>query len=91
MGWWKRVTGVSKAQRKLSRKIGVPLSRSGRRKKFRPLFVLFGRERPRPEPEPETAADYSCFGCLLGLLAVAVATMIAVAVFVVALSWLTSH
>ena len=30
---WKRATGISSAKNKISRKIGVPLTRSGRRKK----------------------------------------------------------
>ncbi len=31
---WKRLTGISAAQRKLSRKIGIPLSRGGRQRKL---------------------------------------------------------
>jgi hypothetical protein len=31
---WKRATGVSSAKGKLSRKLGVPLTRSGRQRKF---------------------------------------------------------
>ena len=31
---WKRATGISSAKSKLSRQIGVPLSRSGRQRKF---------------------------------------------------------
>jgi hypothetical protein len=31
---WKRATGLSSAKGKLSRKLGVPLTRSGRRRKF---------------------------------------------------------
>jgi len=31
---WKRATGISAAKSKLSRQIGVPLSRSGRQRKF---------------------------------------------------------
>ena len=30
---WKRATGISGAKNKISRKIGVPLTRSGRQKK----------------------------------------------------------
>jgi len=32
---WKRATGISGAKRKISRKIGIPLTRSGRRKKVK--------------------------------------------------------
>jgi hypothetical protein len=31
---WKRATGLSSAKGKLSRKLGVPLTRSGRQRKF---------------------------------------------------------
>jgi len=31
---WKRATGLSQAQARLSRKIGIPLSRSGRQRKI---------------------------------------------------------
>ena len=31
---WKRALGVSQAQARLSRQIGIPLSRSGRQRKF---------------------------------------------------------
>ena len=31
---WRRALGVSQAQAKLSRQLGVPLSRSGRQQKF---------------------------------------------------------
>ena len=31
---WKRALGVSQAQAKLSRQIGIPLSRSGRQRKL---------------------------------------------------------
>jgi hypothetical protein len=31
---WKRATGLSSAKGKLSRQLGVPLSRSGRQRKF---------------------------------------------------------
>ena len=30
---WKKITGVSKAQRKISRATGIPLSKSGRQRK----------------------------------------------------------
>jgi hypothetical protein len=31
---WKRLLGISQAQARLSRKIGIPLTRSGRQRKF---------------------------------------------------------
>lgn len=31
---WKRALGISQAQSKLSRQIGIPLSKSGRRQKY---------------------------------------------------------
>lgn len=31
---WKRATGLSSAKSKLSRRIGIPLTRSGRQRKF---------------------------------------------------------
>ena len=31
---WKRALGISQAQSKLSRQIGIPLSKSGRQRKF---------------------------------------------------------
>lgn len=31
---WKRLSGISGAKSKISRKIGVPLTRSGRQRKF---------------------------------------------------------
>jgi hypothetical protein len=31
---WRRAVGISQAQAKLSRKIGIPLSRSGRQRKI---------------------------------------------------------
>jgi hypothetical protein len=31
---WRRAVGISQAQAKLSRKIGIPLSRSGRQRKM---------------------------------------------------------
>lgn len=46
---WKRLLGLSGAKARLSRKLGVPLSRSGRQRKFGrmlgcciPLALLFG-------------------------------------------------
>jgi hypothetical protein len=38
---WKRVTGVSGAKRKISRKIGIPLTRSGRRRKVKRVTGCF--------------------------------------------------
>jgi hypothetical protein len=47
---WRRAIGLSAAQSRLSRQIGIPLSRSGRQQKagrllFRLLFPSFGRRR----------------------------------------------
>ena len=40
---WKRFLGISAEKAKISRAIGIPLSRSGRRQKAgRMLFKLFG-------------------------------------------------
>jgi hypothetical protein len=33
--WWRQVSGLSNLQRQASRKLGIPLSRSGRRQKVR--------------------------------------------------------
>ncbi len=52
---WRRALGVSQAQARLSRKIGLPLSRSGRQRKAGrvmgcalPLVVLTGAGLPHP-------------------------------------------
>ena len=39
--WWRQATGLSNAQRQLSRKLGIPLSRSGRRQKMRRMLGPF--------------------------------------------------
>lgn len=46
---WKRATGISSAKGKISKKIGIPLTKSGRRKKVGrtlgccvPLAILLG-------------------------------------------------
>lgn len=36
---WKRALGISQAKARISRRIGIPLSRSGRRRKFGRLFL----------------------------------------------------
>jgi hypothetical protein len=38
---WKRFFGVSAAQARLSRKIGIPLSRSGRQRKLGAIIERF--------------------------------------------------
>jgi len=44
--WLKKALGVSEAQRQLSRQIGVPISKEGRRRKYRGFFsVGCGKEK----------------------------------------------
>lgn len=37
---WKRAVGISSTKRKISKTIGIPLTKSGRQKKFANLFKI---------------------------------------------------
>jgi hypothetical protein len=60
--WWKKATGLSKAQEKASKKIGVPLSREGRRRKYGAgcavvLFALLAPAAAISQAEKKSPAD----------------------------------
>lgn len=66
---WKRASGLSAAKSRLSRQIGVPLTRSGRRRKFRRLLgnAFLGQAGTTSNFQPQsTAAGLGCLGVLLG-------------------------
>ncbi len=42
---WKRALGITKAKQQLSRKIGIPLTKSGRQRKLGSLFYPKSRKR----------------------------------------------
>ncbi len=67
---WKRASGLSAAKGKISRAIGIPLTREGRRRKFG-LFGL-GALTPRRSTSDSPAANEGTSGCVgcLGLLIV---------------------
>lgn len=77
---WRRATGLSAAKGKLSRAIGVPLTKGGRQRKagsmlggllFLPFTILFGGRRSRAADTPGRASSClgSAGGCVVTLVA----------------------
>ena len=70
---WKRASGLSAAKGKISRAIGIPLTREGRRRKFGlfGLGALTSRSSTSESPKSPAANEGTsgCVGCL-GLLIV---------------------
>lgn len=70
---WKRASGLSAAKGRLSRQIGIPLTKEGRRRKFGPLWFLgLGGRRAEPVQVSESPQSNGCAGCFVVLIGVAV-------------------
>lgn len=83
---WKRASGLSAAKGRISRKIGIPLTRSGRERKIGRMMGLAGlgllgigsRQAATSDEPAEENGGGGCCGCLFLLIILVIGVIIAI-------------